>query len=182
MERKKLHRHRPQIEKVLETLFYAVRIGCGKKGTAGSQTLEPMLPNLGPTSSQFKKHQFPNVPRCFPSWNHGFPVLGTSSSQTLEPMLPNLGAAGSQFKPSTRLFRTLLSIFEPVSQDPDSLVASLVDLLQRRHGKSYPWAVGHGRPLPTGYILAKRKKEFRNGRQSFPSWTLRFVPCSFLLE
>ena len=31
-----------------------MRIGCGKTGTAGSQTLEPMLPNLGPTSSQFE--------------------------------------------------------------------------------------------------------------------------------
>ena len=31
-----------------------MRIGCGKTRTAGSQTLEPMLPNLGPTSSQFE--------------------------------------------------------------------------------------------------------------------------------
>ena len=56
------------------------------------------------------------------------------------------------------------SIFESVPQDPDSIVASLVDSLHRRHGKSYPWAVGHGRQLPTGYILAKRKKDFRSGR------------------
>ena len=56
------------------------------------------------------------------------------------------------------------SIFEPVSQDPESIVTSLVDLLHRQHGKPYPWAVGHGRQLPAGYILAKRKKEFRSGR------------------
>ena len=56
------------------------------------------------------------------------------------------------------------SIFEPVSQDPDSIVASLVDLLQRNHGKPYPWALGHGRQLPAGYILAKRKKDCRSGR------------------
>ena len=56
------------------------------------------------------------------------------------------------------------SIFEPVPQDPESIVASLVNLLHRQHGKSYPWAVGHGRQLPVGYILAKRKKEFRSGR------------------
>ena len=55
-------------------------------------------------------------------------------------------------------------IFESVPQDPGSLVASLVDSLHRRHGKSYPWAVGHGRQLPAGYILAKRKKDFRSGR------------------
>ena len=56
------------------------------------------------------------------------------------------------------------SIFEPVSQDPESIVTSLVELLHRQHGKSYPWAVGHGRQLPAGYILAKRKKDFRSGR------------------
>ena len=56
------------------------------------------------------------------------------------------------------------SIFEPAPQDPESIVASLVNLLHRQHGKSYPWAVGHGRQLPVGYILAKRKKEFRSGR------------------
>ena len=56
------------------------------------------------------------------------------------------------------------SIFEPVSQDPESIVTSLVALLHRQHGKAYPWAVGQGRQLPAGYILAKRKKEFRSGR------------------
>ena len=56
------------------------------------------------------------------------------------------------------------SIFEPVSQDPEPIVTSLVALLHRQHGKAYPWAVGHGRQLPAGYILAKRKKEFRSGR------------------
>ena len=43
----KLHWHRPQTDKVSETLFYAVRICCGNSGTAGSPTFEPMLPNLG---------------------------------------------------------------------------------------------------------------------------------------
>ena len=56
------------------------------------------------------------------------------------------------------------SIFEPVSQDPESILTSLVDLLHRQHGNPYPWAVGHGRQLPAGYIPAKRKKEFRSGR------------------
>ena len=56
------------------------------------------------------------------------------------------------------------SIFEPVSLDPSSLVTSLVTSLQRKHGKAYPWAVGNGRQLPAGYILAKRKKAFRSGR------------------
>ena len=56
------------------------------------------------------------------------------------------------------------SIFEQLLDDPASIVSSLVESLQRQHGKSYPWAVGPGRQLPSGYILAKRKKEFRSGR------------------
>ena len=56
------------------------------------------------------------------------------------------------------------SIFEPVAQEPTSLVEALVENLQRQHGKSYPWAVGPGRQLPSGYILAKRKKDFQSGR------------------
>jgi len=44
------------------------------------------------------------------------------------------------------------------------MVSSLVESLQRQHGKAYPWAVGPGRQLPSGYILAKRKKDFRSGR------------------
>ena len=56
------------------------------------------------------------------------------------------------------------SIFEPVSQDPATIVTSLVGLLQQQHRKAYPWAVGPGRQLPAGYILAKRKKAFQSGR------------------
>ena len=56
------------------------------------------------------------------------------------------------------------SIFEPVSQDPATIVTSLVDLLQQQDSKSYPCAVGPGRQLPAGYILAKRKKGFQSGR------------------
>ena len=43
-------------------------------------------------------------------------------------------------------------------------MTSLVESLQRQHGRSYPWAVGSGRQLPSGYILAKRKKDFHSGR------------------
>ena len=56
------------------------------------------------------------------------------------------------------------SIFEPPPNQPSSIVTSLVDSLQRQHGRSYPWAVGSGRQLPAGYILAKRKKGFTSGR------------------
>ena len=56
------------------------------------------------------------------------------------------------------------AIFEPVPHDPTTIVSSLIVTLQKRHGKSYHWAVGNGRQLPSGYILAKRKKDFRSGR------------------
>ena len=56
------------------------------------------------------------------------------------------------------------SIFEQLPDEPSSIVSSLVESLHRQHGKVYPWAVGSGRQLPSGYILAKRKKDFRSGR------------------
>jgi len=39
------------------------------------------------------------------------------------------------------------SIFEPVPENPESIVTSLVDLLHRQHGKAYAWAIGNGRQL-----------------------------------
>jgi hypothetical protein len=56
------------------------------------------------------------------------------------------------------------SIFEPVTQDPPTIVDSLVTQLNKQYGKSNPWATGHGRQLPPGYILAKRKKALQSGR------------------
>ena len=56
------------------------------------------------------------------------------------------------------------SIFESLPNEPSSIVTSLVESLQRQHGRAYPWAVGSGRQLPSGYILAKRKKDFHSGR------------------
>ena len=55
------------------------------------------------------------------------------------------------------------SIFEQLPDDPSSS-STPFESLQRQHGKAYPWAVGSGRQLPAGYILAKRKKDFRSGR------------------
>ena len=56
------------------------------------------------------------------------------------------------------------SIFDSLPNEPSSIVTSLVESLQCQHGRAYPWAVGSGRQLPSGYILAKRKKDFRSGR------------------
>ena len=57
------------------------------------------------------------------------------------------------------------SIFQPLDDSPDQIVQSLVSDLQHQHGRPYPWAVGKGRQLPSGYILAnKKKKSFQSGR------------------
>ena len=72
-------------------------------GFSGSQTFEPMLPNVGTSGSQFYKltvpkpwkPMFPNLgTNVSRSWNLGF--LGASGSQTLESLFSKLGTLGSQ--------------------------------------------------------------------------------------
>ena len=73
------------------------------------------------------------------------------------------------------------SIFEQLPDEPSSIVSSLVVSLHRQHGKAYPWAVGSGRQLPSGYILAKRKKEFRSGRPIISFVDSQFRPMLNIL-
>ena len=56
------------------------------------------------------------------------------------------------------------SVFESIPESPSTLLESLNTQLTHKHGKSYPWALGKGRQLPSGYILPKRKKEYHSGR------------------
>ena len=70
------------------------------------------------------------------------------------------------------------SIFEPVTRDPAAIVTSLVDQLHKQHGKAYPWATGHGRQLPAGYILAKKKKPSKVVDLSFHLSIPPFDLCS----
>ena len=55
-------------------------------------------------------------------------------------------------------------IFETAHQNPQALVTSLVSSLQTSYGRPYPWAIGKGRQLPSGYVLAKKKKAFQSRR------------------
>ena len=55
-------------------------------------------------------------------------------------------------------------VFAPVNDTPQNITSALVDQLLRQYGPSYPWAAGKGRQLPSGYILAKKKKDFTSGR------------------
>ena len=55
-------------------------------------------------------------------------------------------------------------VFAPVPNTPQYITSALVDQLLQQYGRSYPWAIGKGRQLPSGYILAKKKKDFTSGR------------------
>ena len=80
-------------------------------------------------------------------------------------MLPLFEYSARAFitNPLRRHPKTLPSL-NPYPMNHPSIVTSLVESLQRQHGRAYPWAVGSGRQLPSGYILAKRKKDLRSGR------------------
>ena len=57
------------------------------------------------------------------------------------------------------------TVFSTVDQHPDGMVVSiLASTLIDKFGKSYPWAIGKRRQLPSGYILAKRKEHYESGR------------------
>ena len=55
-------------------------------------------------------------------------------------------------------------VFAPIPHTPQYITSTLVDHLLHKYGRSYPWAIGKGRQLPSGYILAKKKKDFTSGR------------------
>ena len=55
-------------------------------------------------------------------------------------------------------------VFVPIPHTPQYIISTLVDQLLQKYGRSYPWAIGKGRQLPSGYILAKKKKDFTSGR------------------
>jgi hypothetical protein len=40
----------------------------------------------------------------------------------------------------------------------------MLSSLERDFGKSYPWALGAGRQLSSGYILTRKKKQYTSGR------------------
>jgi len=67
---------------------------------------------------------------------------------------------------SKAIERTFLDpdVFGQIHDTPDVITSALVAKLSRQYHKSYPWAVGKGRQLPSGYILAKKKKNYERGR------------------
>eukprot|EP00435_Cladocopium_sp_Y103_P064460 s334_g26.t1 len=97
-------------------------------------------------------------------------------------------------------------VFIHSEESPTQVVDHLVDQLQSQYGRNYPWAIGRGRQILSGYILSKAIKAYHSGRPiisfvdapfrpmlnilsrllyqlipvgpSFPSWMLHFDPCS----
>eukprot|EP00435_Cladocopium_sp_Y103_P057213 s1043_g19.t1 len=55
-------------------------------------------------------------------------------------------------------------VFSHSEESPSQVVDHLVDHLQNQYGRTYPWAIGRGRQIPSGYILSKAKKAYHSGR------------------
>jgi len=67
-------------------------------------------------------------------------------------------------------------VFESLDTPPIDLVIKMFSSLERTYGKSYTWALGAGRQLSSGYILAKRNSTQREDPSS-PSLILLSSPC-----
>ena len=76
----------------------------------------------------------------------------------------------------TAIERTFLDpdVFGQVDDEPEVIMSTLVTQLESQYGKSYPWAVGKGRQLPAGYILAK-EEELRK-------WSPHHILCGCSLQ
>ena len=82
-------------------------------------------------------------------------------------------------------------VFEILTLSKDQVLETMIRSLQQDFGRSYPWALGKGQLLPSGYILPKKKKAYLSGRPiiSFVDvpfrWELHLVQprfCWFLYQ
>ena len=55
-------------------------------------------------------------------------------------------------------------VFEVLSSPKEHILQQMISSLQKQFGRSYPWALGKGQLLPSGYILPKKKKAYASGR------------------
>ena len=119
-------------------------------------------PTYATTSGQNTPSKSPITSQSLPSPNFKPPLMAPFSIvRTSTPRLSVFTAHAYTTNPLSRLSKILRS---SNNFRTNQSLLSLVESLQRQHGKAYPWAVGSGRQLPSGYILAKRKKDFRSGR------------------
>ena len=121
------------------------------------QTFRTSATTSGPNTF----NRSPTTSQSPPSPN--FSPRSTVPSSTVRTNMP-LHSESTVHVSITNLLKAPFKTHHFRTTEPSSIVSSLVESLHRQHGKAYPWAVGSGRQLPSGYILAKRKKEFRSGR------------------
>ena len=83
------------------------------QGTAGSQRMELLVPNLGTRGYHCK--QLPVPRHASQPGNHRLPLQGTSGSQRLELLVPNLGTTGYHCKelPVPRGWNSWFPTWEP---------------------------------------------------------------------
>ena len=68
------------------------------------------------------------------------------------------------------------AIFSQSHELPPDTLKITIEHLRNKFDKDYPWALGRGKSLPSGYILAKGKKQYRLGRPIIGFFDSPFKP------
>ena len=68
------------------------------------------------------------------------------------------------------------AIFTRSHESPEECLTVTIQHLRNKFEKSYPWAMGKGQSLPSGYILAKGKKNYFSGRPIIGFFSAPFKP------
>ena len=68
------------------------------------------------------------------------------------------------------------TIFARSQETPTTCLQVTMQHLRNKFEKSYPWAMGTGNKLPSGYILPKGKKQYASGRPIIGFLTAPFKP------
>lgn len=67
-------------------------------------------------------------------------------------------------------------VFRRLQVAAEVKINMILDTINQRFTKSYPWAFGSGRDLSNAYVLPKRKKQFRSSRPIVSFFTSPFRP------
>ena len=72
-------------------------------------------------------------------------------------------------------------VFEIITSSKEKVLETMTRSLQQQFGRSYPWALGKGQLLPSGYILPKKKKAYSSGRPIISFVDVPFRPMLNIL-
>ncbi len=73
------------------------------------------------------------------------------------------------------------AIFSQSHELPPDALKITIQHLRNKFDKSYRWALGSGRSLPSGYILPKGKKQYHSGRPIISFYNAPFRPMLSVL-